>query len=91
MQDRTQPSDGKNSSYRVAADELQSYIERLEKLAVEKQELAAFQKDVFSEAKGRGYDTAILRLILRLRQRDPDEIREQDAVLQMYKEALGMS
>jgi len=91
MQDRTQPNDGKNSSYRVAADELQSYIERLEKLAVEKQELAAFQKDVFSEAKGRGYDTAVLRLILRLRQRDPDEIREQDAVLQMYKEALGMS
>lgn len=77
-------------SYKVTAEELRQFVERYERLEVEKKDIADQQKEVMSEAKGRGYDTKVLRKIISLRKKEPDEIAEEDAVLQMYKEALGM-
>ncbi len=80
-----------DSSYRVTADELRQFIERIERLDAEKKDLAEQQKEVMAEAKGRGYDTKIIRKVIALRKREPNDIAEEEAVLEMYKEALGMS
>jgi len=77
-------------SYRVSADELRAFVERIERLDAEKKDLAEAQKEVMSEAKGRGYDTKVLRKIIALRKRDAQDLAEEEAVLDMYKEALGM-
>ncbi len=78
-------------SYRVTADELRAFIERIERLDAEKKDLAEAQKEVMSEAKGRGYDTKIIRKLISMRKRDAQDLAEEEAVLEMYKEALGMS
>lgn len=80
-----------DSSYRVTAGELRQFVERFERLEMEKKDLADQQKEVMAEAKSRGYDTKVLRKIVALRKRDKDDIAEEEAVLEMYKEALGMS
>jgi uncharacterized protein (UPF0335 family) len=85
------PNSGIDSTYRVTANELRQFIERIERLDAEKKDLAEQQKEVMAEAKGRGYDTKILRKVIALRKRDKDDIAEEEAVLEMYKEALGMS
>lgn len=77
-------------AYRVTADELRQFIERYERLEAEKVNLAEQQKEVMAEAKGRAYDTAVLRKIIALRKRDKDDIAEEEAIMEMYKEALGM-
>ncbi|WP_439109912.1 DUF2312 domain-containing protein [Lentibacter sp.] len=79
------------SSYRVTADELRQFIERFERLDAEKKDIAEQQKEVMAEAKSRGYDTKVLRKVVALRKREPDDIAEEEAMLEMYKEALGMS
>jgi len=78
------------TSYRVASGELRQFIERVERLQAEKKDLAEQEKEVFAEAKGRGYDTKVMRKVIALRKRDSDDIAEEDAILEMYKEALGM-
>ncbi|MEO0344106.1 MAG: DUF2312 domain-containing protein [Pseudomonadota bacterium] len=78
------------SSYRVAADELRAFIERYERLEAEKKDIMDQQKEVMSEAKGRGYDTRALRSLITLRKKDPQDVSEQEAVLDLYKQALGM-
>ena len=78
------------SNYRVTADELRQFIERFERLDAEKKDIAEQQKEVMAEAKARGYDTKVLRKVVALRKRDADDIAEEEAVLEMYKEALGM-
>ena len=77
-------------SYRVAGEELRQFVERFERLEIEKKDISDQQKEVMSEAKGRGYDTKVLRKIVGLRKREPQEISEEEAVLELYKEALGM-
>mgnify|MGYP000356522628 FL=1 len=77
-------------SYRVTADELRQFIERYERLEQEKKDIAEQQKEVMAEAKGRGYDTKVMRKVMALRKREPDDIAEEEAILDMYKEALGM-
>ncbi len=77
-------------TYTVAADELRQLIERFEQLDAEKRDIAENQKELMAEAKGRGYDTKVLRKVIALRKRKPDEIAEEEAVLEMYKTALGM-
>lgn len=77
--------------YSVTADELRSFIERAEQLASEKKDIAEQEKELFAEAKGRGYDTKVLRKVIALRKRTADDIAEEEAVLEMYKTALGMS
>ena len=79
-----------DSSYRVTADELRQFIERIERLDAERKDLAEQQKDVMAEAKGRGYDTKVMRKLITMRKRDKDDIAEEEALLEMYKEALGM-
>ena len=82
--------EGSSNSYGVAAGELRSFIERYERLEAEKKEVADQQKEVMAEAKGRGYDVKVLRKVIALRKRDKDDIAEEEAVLEMYKAALGM-
>ena len=79
-----------NAAYSVTADELRQFIERFEQLDAEKRDLAETQKELMAEAKGRGYDTKVLRKVIALRKRKPDEIAEEEAVLEMYMAALGM-
>ncbi len=80
-----------DASYRVTADELRQFIERIERLDMEKKDIAEQQKEVMAEAKGRGYDTKVIRKVVALRKRDQNDIAEEEAVLAMYKEALGMA
>ena len=80
-----------DSAYRVTAGELRQFVERIERLDQEKADIAEQQKEVFAELKGRGYDVKVVRTIIRLRKRDKDDIAEEEAVLEMYKEALGMN
>ena len=81
---------GPDSSYRVTADELRQFIERFERLEAEKKDVADQQKEVMAEAKARGYDTKVMRKVISMRRRDKDDLAEEEAVLEMYKEALGM-
>ena len=81
-----QPSD----ITRVTREELRQFVERYERLEQEKKDIADAQKEVMAEAKSRGYDTKVLRKIVALRKRDVNDIAEEEAVLAMYKEALGM-
>lgn len=80
-----------SNSYGVAAGELRQFIERFERLESEKKDIADAQKEVMAEAKGRGYDTKVMRKVIALRKRDANDIAEEEAVLDMYKSALGMS
>ena len=75
--------------YSVTADELRQIVERFERLEAEKQDAAEAQKDVMSEAKGRGYDVKILRAVIARRKRDRDELAEADAILDLYESALA--
>lgn len=79
-----------DATYRVTADELRQFVERVERLEAEKKDLADQQKEAMAEAKARGYDTKAIRKIVALRKRDKDDIAEEEAILEMYKEALGM-
>ena len=78
-------------SYRVTAEELRQFVERFERLEIEKKDIADQQKEVMAEAKSRGYDTRIMRKIVSLRKRDLEEVAEEEVVLSMYKTALGMN
>ena len=78
------------STYRVASDEIRAFIERFERLDAEKKDIADQQKEVMAEAKGRGYDTKVLRKLISIRRRDANDIAEEEAIMEMYKEALGM-
>lgn len=82
--------DSPDTSYRVTADELRQFIERIERLDAEKKDIADQQKEVMAEAKGRGYDIKVLRKLVSLRRRDEGEVAEEEAILELYKEALGM-
>ncbi|RYE53977.1 MAG: DUF2312 domain-containing protein [Rhizobiaceae bacterium] len=84
MADATDP-------YAVTADELRQFIERFEQLESEKKDVAEQQKELMAEAKGRGYDTKVMRKVVAMRKRKPDELAEEEAVLELYKTALGMS
>ena len=83
-------SDENDANYRVTANELRQFIKRFERLEAEKKDISDQQKEVMSEAKSRGYDTKVIRKVIALRKRDKDDIAEEEAVLEMYKEALGM-
>ena len=75
----------------VAAEELKQFIERIERLEEEKKALADDIKDVFAELKGRGFDTKAVRQILRIRKQDRSERQEEEAILELYMSALGMT
>lgn len=77
-------------AYNVTADELKQFIERAEQLASEKKDVAEQEKELFAEAKGRGYDTKVMRLVLARRKRERDAIAEEESILEMYESALGV-
>lgn len=72
-----------NDTYTVTADELRQFVERIEHLEQEKRDIAEQIKEVYAEAKGRGYDGAALRQIVALRRKDKDQVAEQEAVLEL--------
>ncbi len=76
--------------YKVTASELRQFVERYERLEAEKKDIADQQKEVLAEARGRGYDAKILRKIIALRKREPADVSEEEAILELYKQALGM-
>jgi uncharacterized protein (UPF0335 family) len=84
-----QTDDNKGGS--VAADELRLLIERIERLEEEKKAIADDVRDVYSEAKSRGYDTKTMRAIVRLRKMETADRQEMEALLETYKAALGLS
>lgn len=73
-----------------AAEELKKFVERIERLEEEKQTIADDIKDVYAEAKATGYDTKILRQVIRIRKQDKSEREEMEAMLELYLQALGM-
>ena len=75
----------------ATAEELRQFIERYEHLEAEKKDLADQLKEVMAEAKGRGYDTKVIRKIIALRKRDKDDLAEEEAIMDLYKAALGMA
>lgn len=81
---------GGDNSYTVAADQIKALIERIERLEEEKASIAGDIKEVYAEAKGNGFDTKVLRKIVAIRKRDHNEMMEQQALLKLYLEALGM-
>ncbi len=72
----------------IAATKLKSFVERIEKLEAEKAELTADIREVYAEAKGNGFDTKIMRLVIRLRKMEEPDRREQDELLDLYRAAL---
>lgn len=79
-----------DAAYGVAAGELRAFVERVERVEAEKADLAEDVKAIFAEAKSRGYDTKAMRRVIRLRKADPQKLAEEDAVVEIYKAALGM-
>jgi len=74
----------------IAGDRLKSFVERIEKLEEERTSLVADIREIYSEAKGSGYDTKILRKVVRLRKMEAAERAEQNALMEIYLHALGM-
>ena len=77
------------TAYRVTADELRQFIERIERLDAEKADIAEAQKEVLAEAKGRGYCPKVIRKLIALRKRDAQDVAEEEAILALYQDALG--
>jgi uncharacterized protein (UPF0335 family) len=75
----------------IAADRLRSLIERIERLEEEKAGIANDIREVYAEAKGSGFDTKIMRQIVRLRKMDEHDRQEQETLLDLYKRALGLN
>ena len=73
----------------VAADQLKSFVERIERLEEEKQTIADDIKGVYDEAKANGYDVKILRQVIRVRKQDKTEREKMEAILELYLQALG--
>ncbi|MEK9945727.1 MAG: DUF2312 domain-containing protein [Alphaproteobacteria bacterium] len=75
----------------VAADQLRSFVERIERLEEEKAALSSDVREVYAELKATGFDPKTVRQIVRLRKLDTNELQEQEALLDTYKSALGMA
>jgi uncharacterized protein (UPF0335 family) len=73
-----------------AKEHLRSFVERIERLEEEKQALADDIREVYSEAKGTGFDTKVMRQVVRLRKMESADRQEQEAMLDLYLNALGM-
>ena len=75
----------------VSNDQLRLFMERIERLDEEKKGISDDMRDVFSEARSQGYDTKIMRQILKLRKMSQDDRQEMEALLDVYKSALGLA
>lgn len=79
-----------NESGGIAADRLRSFCERIERLQEEAKGLADDIKEIYAEAKGTGFDTKIMRQVIRLRKMEQADRQEQDALLELYRQALNL-
>jgi uncharacterized protein (UPF0335 family) len=79
-----------DATYRVTANELRGFVERVERLNAEIKDLMGLRTEVLAEAKSRGYDAKCLKRVIADRRRDKDALAEEEAVLDLYREALGM-
>jgi uncharacterized protein (UPF0335 family) len=75
----------------ISADRLKSFVERIEKLEEERKAIGGDIRDVYSEAKGVGYDVKTMRKVVTLRRMDAADREEQETLLDTYKHALGMT
>ncbi|UVK46788.1 DUF2312 domain-containing protein [Mesorhizobium sp. AR07] len=82
--------DTTDTSQTVAAGQLRAFIERIERLSEEKQTIADDIKEIYSEAKGTGFDCAAIRVIVRERKKDQAKRQEEMTILDLYRAALGM-
>lgn len=80
----------KNMNEVIATDQLKQFIEQIEKLEEEKAALLENIKDIYDEAKSQGFDTKIMKQIIRMMKIDKDKLAEHDAILDLYREALGL-
>lgn len=74
----------------IAADKLRSFVERIERIDAEKAEMTTDIRDIYSEAKGSGFDAKILRKVIQLRKMEPADRNEQDEMLDLYRRALDV-
>jgi uncharacterized protein (UPF0335 family) len=79
-----------SDTHGITGDQLKSYIERIEKLDEEIGNLNADKREVYSEAKANGFDTKVMRQLIQLRRKDPQDRSEQEELLSIYKSAIGM-
>ena len=75
----------------VAQDQLRAFVERIERMEEEKKAIAGDIKEIYAEAKGRGFDTKAIRTLVRLRAQDAQERQEMEAILDLYMQAIGMA
>jgi uncharacterized protein (UPF0335 family) len=75
----------------VAGQRLRAFLDRIERLEEEKKALGDDVKDIYAEAKGVGFDTKTMRRILKIRKMEPEKVREEDELLELYKAAIGMA
>lgn len=78
------------SSDSVAQDQLKAFVERIERMAEEKKAITDDIREIYAEAKGNGFDTKVLRQVVKIRKQDHSERLEQEAILDLYLAALGM-
>jgi uncharacterized protein (UPF0335 family) len=83
-------NDSPDSDTDIAADRLVSIVSRIERLDEERTSLSNDIKDIYAEAKSAGFDVKVLRQVIRLRKQEPEEIEEQEALLDVYRRALAM-
>jgi uncharacterized protein (UPF0335 family) len=79
------------SSDSVAQDQIKAFVERIERMEEEKRAITEDIKEIYAEAKGNGFDTKVLRQVVRIRKQDRAERMEQEALLDLYLTALGMA
>lgn len=85
---KEEPGTGHNSA--GAGETLNSYVTRIERLAEERQERTDDIKEIYAEAKGNGFDVKVLRKVIARRKRDREEVREEDAIIALYEDQLGV-
>lgn len=78
-------------AHNITAEELKQFIERAEQLAAEKADIAEQEKELFSEARGRGFSVKVMRKIIRDRKLKRDELAEFEAIEELYRQSIGMS
>lgn len=82
---------GHNSVSSVAADELRQFVERIERMDEEIKGLNSDKKDIYAEAKSRGFDTKAMKIIIQRRAKDASQREEEDAMVELYEQALEMA
>jgi uncharacterized protein (UPF0335 family) len=82
--------EARDNAFAVTAAELRQFIEQYERLEAERSEIMELQKDVMAQAKSRGYHTKVIRKLVAERKRDRDDVVEEQAIMDLYREALGI-